>query len=207
MGLIQKFKERSNKTAKTSDLSGGIHKNINLVDFSEDIELKGDYKRYLFMKFKQIDAEGNPLGEFSTSFMELDPTSNYLDFKVKLLLKQTHNLAVAMYGDEWKDNYDPLAGLIKDEKEAHHTNFEKLLNKRAFVKELEKQVKEKTGEFIEKFMEKSADKKFILKIVYNDKGYVGLPSDNFIQDQTDTKLRLSLSDKEKSLIKKYKKGK
>ena len=205
MGLLQKFKERSNKTAKTQDLSGGIHKNVRLVDFTEDIESRGDYKRYLFMKFKKYDNEGNPVGEFSTSFMELDPSSSFIDFKVKLLLKQTHNLAVALFGEDgWKDIYDPLATLLESAEEAHHMQLNKKLSKRAFVQQLEKQVKESVGVFMTKYLEEGKDAEFVLKLVYNDKGYVGIPSGLFIQDQQDKKIRLSLSDSETSLIKKYK---
>jgi len=204
MGILQRFKERSNKTAKTSNLQGGVHKNVIFVDFKEDLEKKGDLNRYLFMKFKKLDEEGNPEGEFSNSFIELDVTSNYLEFKVKLLLTQTANLAEAMFGAKWEEKYDPLYGIIEED-EYHYTKVHAKLEKRAFVRELEKHVKEGVGKFINEFFETDADKKFILKLIYNDKGYVNLPSGMFIQAQSDKKFKLQLSDKEKSLIKKFRK--
>jgi len=204
MGILQRFKERSNKTAKTSNLQGGVHKNVVLVDFKEELEKKGDLNRYMFMKFKKLDEDGNPEGEFSNSFIELDVTSNYLEFKVKMLLTQTANLAEAMFGSAWENKYDPLQGIIEED-EYHYTKVHAKLEKRAFVRELEKHVKTGVGEFINEFFETDADRKFILKLIYNDKGYVNLPSGMFIQAQSDKKFKLQLSDKEKSLIKKFRK--
>ena len=202
MGILNRFKERQKKTAKTSNLPGGIHKNVIFVDFKKDIEKKGDFNKYLFMKFKKIDEDGNPMGEFANSFIELDVTSNYLDFKTKMLLVQMHNLAVALFGDEWENKFDPLTGLIEDD-EYHHTILHAKLEKRAFVRKLEESVKDGVDAFVNEYFETTADKKFVLKIVFNDKGYVNLPSGAFIQNQEDSKIKLALNDKEKSLIKKY----
>lgn len=205
MGILERFRNRSNKTAKAANLDGGIHKNIMLTDFKENLEKRGDFNRYLFMKFKQFDADGTPTGEFSNSFIELDVTSNFLEFKTKLLLTQTQAIAEAMFGPDWVDKYDPLTGLIEED-EFHYKKVHSKLEKRAFVRALEARVKEDTGKFINEFFEGDADKKFLLKITYNDKGYVGLPADKFIQSQGDSKLKLHLTDKEKSLIKKYRKN-
>jgi len=204
MGILDRYKERSKKTSKSSNLEGGIHENVAFVDFKKDLSKKGNFNKYLFMKFKKFSEDGTPLGEFATSFMELDVTSNFLDFKTKLLLIQTHNLAVAMFGDEWENKYDPLDGLIEED-ETHYTKVHAKLDKRAFVRSLEANVKDGVERFVEEYFELEEDKRFILKLVYNDKGYVNLPSGIFIQNQEDKKVRLSLSEKEESLIKKFKK--
>jgi hypothetical protein len=202
--LIAKIKRRSSKSAKTTGLKAGIHKNMELVSFKGPAERLGDYTRYLSMKFKKISEDGEPLGEFSASFTELDLHSEYLDFKVKMLLKHTYYLAVAMYGEKWRDVYDPLRDLVSSEAEAKWVNVASAQTSNKFLRALEKNVISQVTAFVEKFMEENGDKKFEMKLVYNDKGYVNLPSSEYINDQENPTFKLSLSDKEKSLIKKYK---
>jgi len=202
MSILKRFKDRQKKTAKTASLPGGIHENVDFVDFKKDLDKKGDFNKYLFMKFKKFDDEGNPIGEFATSFMELDTTSSYLDFKTKILLVQMHNLAVALFGDEWEKKFDPLKGLVEED-ECHYKTLHAKLEKRVFVRALETNVKDGIEELVNEYFENGGDKRFVIKIVYNDKGYVNLPNGPFIQDQADDKIKLSLTDKEISLIKKF----
>jgi len=205
MSILKKFKERSNKTAKTKGLPGGVHKNVELTDFAKDVESSGSIKRYLLLKFKQYDDENNPVGEFSSSYMQLDPTSRYIDLNVKSLLVQTQNLAEALFGDAWIKEYDPLKGLIDDETDATYAQLTAKLEKRPFVVALEKNIKDGVETFVEKYLEENNGSRFVLKLVYNDKGYVGFPRGKFIQNEKDKKIYLTLTESEKSLIKKFKK--
>lgn len=202
--LIARIKRRSSTSAKSDEMKGGIHGNMELTSFRGAAEKLGDYNRYLNMKFKKINSKGEALGEFSTSFTELDIHSEYLDFKIKMLLKQTHNLAVAMYGDDWRDEYDPLKGLLKEEKDAEYVNVVPKYNSNKFLRALEKNVIAQVTAFTEKFMQSNGEKKFQIKLVYNDKGYVNIPAGDFIVSQDAPATELVMNDKEKGLIKKYK---
>lgn len=201
--LVAEIKKRTSETAKTSGLKGGIHKNIKIVDFRGPMEKFGDNQRYLTVKYKQFDDDGEPVGEFSASFMMLDAHSEYLDFKVKILLRQTYELAYAIYGDEWQEMYDPLKGIIEDEKDAKYPSIQSKLSSPKFVRKLENSVIEGVTTFMDKYMMSDKDIKFVLKLSVTEKGFVNVPSGTYIQNQ-ENKLTLLLSDTEKSLIKKFK---
>lgn len=203
--LIAKIKRRSNETAKTLNLKGGIHTGIKLVGFTGKAERIGEYTRYLHFKFKKFDADGNPIGEFSTSFTELDMHSEYLDFKIKMLLTQTQNLIEALYGEAWEEKYDPIKGLVETREEAIFGSFMSKVNKVKFTRKLEKAVISQVIELVENFIDEKTDVEFTLKLIHNDKGFVNLPTGKFIHKTGDKKAaKLVLSDKEQLLIKKYK---
>jgi len=204
MSILNKFKKIVNKTAKSSQLPGGIHDNVTLVEYKKELESFGGFNRYLLLKFKKTDSDGNTVGEFTHSFMEIDASSDYVEMKVENLLVQTHSLAEALFGDNWEDKYDPLKDLVNDAEEAKRNNFNSKLAKRDFVKSVEKAVKDQVIEFLDDFSTEEEEKKFRLKLVYNDKGYINLPNYKFIEPM-DVKSSMVLSDKDKSLIKKYKK--
>ena len=204
MSILNKFKKIVNKTAKSSQLPGGIHENISLVEYKKELEAFGGYKRYLLLKFKKTDKEGNTVGEFTHSFMEIDPSSDYVEMKIENLLVQTQSLAEALFGDEWENIYDPLKSLLDDHTDAKRAAFNPRLSKRDFVKSVEKNVKDQVIEFLDIFSGKDSENKFRLKLVYNDKGYINLPNYKFIEPMTEESSMI-LSDKDKSLIKKYKK--
>jgi len=202
-GLFSKFRERSNQTAQVTELGGGIHDNVEIVHFQKDVKSVGDYKRYLLTKFKKFDEDGNAIGEFTNSYIELDPSSSYIDFKVESLLKQLHNLAVALFGDEWRDHFDPFKGLLKKEADAHHEKVKAKLKTRAFVKELEKNILDQVEAFMEEYFENKDEEKFSLKLVYNKNGYLQIPNGKFIKREGDDSIVLNLSDNEMSNIKKF----
>ena len=204
MSILNKFKKSVNKTSVSTQLPGGIHDFISLVEYVKERESFGGYKRYLILKFKKSDDEGNTLGEFTHSFMEIDASSDYVGMKVENLLVQTQSLAEALFGDEWVEKYDPLVDLLDDVADAKRNALNSKLKKREFVKSVESAVKDQVMIFLDEFSELNNEKKFRLKLVYNDKGYINIPNYKFIEPM-DTKSTMILSDKDKSLIKKFKK--
>ena len=203
MGILSRLNKIANKTAKTSELPGGIHEDIELVDFRKDVQSNSNYKRYLLLKFKQM-KDGKAVGEYTHSFMELVPSSQYLSSKVETLLVQTHSLAVALYGDDWVNHYDPFQGLLESPQEAKKLNVDSKIERRAFTKDLEQNVKDQVEKFVNNYLENNPNKKFRLKLVYNDKGYINIPNYKFIENMEDDTTMI-LSDKDKMLINKFKK--
>jgi len=185
MSVLNKLKNLANKTAKASQLSGGIHEGVKLVEFKEEIDSYGDYNRYLMFKFKKFNEKGETVGEFTHSFMEIDSSSEYVDMKVENLLVQTQSLVEALIGEAWLDKYDPLKGIVNSEQEAKKNALAPKLERRSTVKALEKNVISQVAEIVTEFLASDdAETTFRLKLVYNDKGYINIPNYKFIERET-----------------------
>lgn len=209
MGILDKLKSRSDKTSKSSDLPGGLHKGVKIVKFQKDLEPIKNFKRYLSFKFKKFDKDGNIEGEHTNSFFALDLSSEYLSDNFESLLAQTCSIAVAIYGDEWVKHFDPLKGVLDDDAPDEDYEFPAIMSKikdRKFVKLIEENVVEQVGIFIDDYMESDEDLQFNLKLVYNKKGKVQIGRAEFLESfQEDSSSILNLSDYEKGLIKKHSK--